>query len=130
MFACFVCLRPVSCAPNVISFSGLTILDCPFISSDVNVLYHIVATLQCSAFYPLNATDNYYATAIFRYSFVLTSHSSNIRLSLCSDIPLFRHTKVSAFIGHILNVIENRTTWKVFLVPSKEIVCKLSLIFF
>jgi hypothetical protein len=25
----FVCLRPVSCVPNVASFSGLSILDCP-----------------------------------------------------------------------------------------------------
>jgi hypothetical protein len=25
----FVCLRPVSCVPNVVSFSGLSILDCP-----------------------------------------------------------------------------------------------------
>jgi hypothetical protein len=24
---CFVCLRPVSCVPNVASFSGLSILD-------------------------------------------------------------------------------------------------------
>ena len=27
---CFVCLRPVSCVPNVASFSGLSIRDCPF----------------------------------------------------------------------------------------------------
>jgi hypothetical protein len=27
---CFVCLRPVSCAPNVAGFSALSILDCPF----------------------------------------------------------------------------------------------------
>jgi hypothetical protein len=26
---CFVCLRPVSCVPNVASVSGLSILDCP-----------------------------------------------------------------------------------------------------
>ena len=26
---CFVCLRPVSCVPNVASFSGLFFLDCP-----------------------------------------------------------------------------------------------------
>jgi uncharacterized membrane protein len=26
----FVCLRPVSCVPNVSSFSGLSILDYPF----------------------------------------------------------------------------------------------------
>jgi hypothetical protein len=25
----FVCLRPVSCVPNVASFSGLSIHDCP-----------------------------------------------------------------------------------------------------
>jgi hypothetical protein len=27
---CFVCLGPVSCIPNVASFSGLSIFDCPF----------------------------------------------------------------------------------------------------
>jgi hypothetical protein len=27
---CFVCLRLVSCVPNVASFSRLSILDCPF----------------------------------------------------------------------------------------------------
>jgi hypothetical protein len=27
---CFVCPRPVSCAPNDDSVSGLSILDCPF----------------------------------------------------------------------------------------------------
>ena len=27
---CFVCLRPVSCVPNVAKVSGLSILDCPF----------------------------------------------------------------------------------------------------
>jgi hypothetical protein len=27
---CFVCLRPVSCVPNVASVSGLSILDCHF----------------------------------------------------------------------------------------------------
>jgi len=31
---CFVCvcvvLRPLSCVPNVASFTGLSILDCPF----------------------------------------------------------------------------------------------------
>jgi len=27
---CFVCLRPVSCVPNVASVSGLSILDCLF----------------------------------------------------------------------------------------------------
>jgi len=27
---CFVCLRPVSYVPNVVSVSGLSILDCPF----------------------------------------------------------------------------------------------------
>ena len=27
---CFVCLRPVSCVPNVASFSELSILDCSF----------------------------------------------------------------------------------------------------
>jgi hypothetical protein len=26
----FVCLRPVSCVPNVARFSGLSILDCSF----------------------------------------------------------------------------------------------------
>jgi hypothetical protein len=29
-FICFVCLRPVSCVPNVTSVSGLSILDCHF----------------------------------------------------------------------------------------------------
>jgi hypothetical protein len=29
-FWCFVCLRPVSCVPNVAGVSGLPILDCPF----------------------------------------------------------------------------------------------------
>ena len=29
-FICFVCLRLVSCVPNVVSFSGLSILPCPF----------------------------------------------------------------------------------------------------
>ena len=28
-FICFVCLRPVSCVPNVVSFSRLSILPCP-----------------------------------------------------------------------------------------------------
>ena len=26
----FVCLRPVSCVPNVATVSGLSILNCPF----------------------------------------------------------------------------------------------------
>jgi hypothetical protein len=26
----FVCLRPVSCIPNAVSFAGISILDCPF----------------------------------------------------------------------------------------------------
>jgi hypothetical protein len=26
----FVCLRPVSCIPNAVSFAGMSILDCPF----------------------------------------------------------------------------------------------------
>jgi len=30
MFFCFVCVRPVSCAPNVVSFSRLSCLDWPF----------------------------------------------------------------------------------------------------
>ena len=29
-FLCCVCLRSVSCVPNVASVSGLSILDCPF----------------------------------------------------------------------------------------------------
>jgi hypothetical protein len=29
-FICLVCLRQVSCVPNVVSFSGLSILACPF----------------------------------------------------------------------------------------------------
>ena len=52
MLACFVCLCLVSCAPNVISVSGLTILDCPFISSNVNFLYRIVATLKIEMVFP------------------------------------------------------------------------------
>jgi hypothetical protein len=32
---CFVCLRLVSCVPNLASFSGLPILDCPFGFSNV-----------------------------------------------------------------------------------------------
>jgi hypothetical protein len=27
---CFVCLRPVSCVPNVANMSGFSILDCSF----------------------------------------------------------------------------------------------------
>ena len=27
---CFVYLRPVSCVPNVVSISGLSVSDCPF----------------------------------------------------------------------------------------------------
>jgi hypothetical protein len=42
MFACFVFLRPVSCLRNVISVAGLTILNCPFISSNIYFLYLIV----------------------------------------------------------------------------------------
>ena len=30
VFLCFICLRYVSCLPNVASISGLFILDCPF----------------------------------------------------------------------------------------------------
>jgi hypothetical protein len=31
-----ICLRPVSCVPNVASFSGgVSILDCPFVFSNV-----------------------------------------------------------------------------------------------
>ena len=30
VFLCFVCRRPVSCVPNVASFSRLSILDFPF----------------------------------------------------------------------------------------------------
>jgi hypothetical protein len=29
-FLCFVCLLSVSCVPNAVSVSGLSILDCPF----------------------------------------------------------------------------------------------------
>ena len=41
---CFVCLRPVSCVPNVASLSGLSILDCligfslTFISNSIPVI--------------------------------------------------------------------------------------------
>ena len=27
---CFVCLRHVSCVPNIVNFSGLSFFDCPF----------------------------------------------------------------------------------------------------
>jgi hypothetical protein len=30
IFLCIACLRHVSCVPNVASFPGLSILDCPF----------------------------------------------------------------------------------------------------
>jgi hypothetical protein len=30
---CFVCLCLVSCVPYVVSFSGFSILDCPFVFS-------------------------------------------------------------------------------------------------
>ena len=33
----FVCFRLLSCVPNVSSFSGLSILDCPFIFSGVYI---------------------------------------------------------------------------------------------
>jgi hypothetical protein len=29
-FFCFVCLRLMSCVPNYASFSGLSVVDCPF----------------------------------------------------------------------------------------------------
>ena len=32
---CFGCLHPVSCVPNVASFSGLSIFDCPFVYFDM-----------------------------------------------------------------------------------------------
>ena len=38
-FICFVCFRPVSCVPNVASFSGLFILDCPSVFSNVYWFY-------------------------------------------------------------------------------------------
>ena len=38
---CFVCLRTVSCVPNVASVSMLSILDCPFGSSTVYLNLHI-----------------------------------------------------------------------------------------
>jgi hypothetical protein len=31
VFVSFVCLRPVSCMPNIASVSGLSILDCLFV---------------------------------------------------------------------------------------------------
>ena len=39
VFFCFVSIRPVSCVPNVASFSGLSILDCLFGFSNV---YNII----------------------------------------------------------------------------------------
>ena len=41
---CFVCLHPVSCVPNVASFSGLSILDCLIGFSNVYSYSH---TAQC-----------------------------------------------------------------------------------
>jgi hypothetical protein len=35
----FVCLRSVSCGTNVASFSGLSIIDCPFGLSSFSVLW-------------------------------------------------------------------------------------------
>ena len=31
---CLTCLHPVSCVPNVVIFSGLSILDCPLVFSN------------------------------------------------------------------------------------------------
>ena len=38
MFLSFVCLRPVSCVPNMVSVPGLSILDCPSVFSNIYVL--------------------------------------------------------------------------------------------
>jgi hypothetical protein len=46
----FVCLPPVSCVPNVASFSGLSILDCPLFclsSSCVLCTQMLPASLDC-----------------------------------------------------------------------------------
>ena len=42
---CFVCLRPVSCVPNVASFSVLSILDCPLRFS-LTFIYRLVMPLE------------------------------------------------------------------------------------
>jgi hypothetical protein len=38
----FVCLRPVSCVPNVVSVSELHILGCPFVFSNVYLIHYIM----------------------------------------------------------------------------------------
>ena len=38
LYFCFVCLRRVSYVPNVIRFSGFSILDCPLGFSNVYLL--------------------------------------------------------------------------------------------
>jgi hypothetical protein len=47
----FVCLRPVSCEPNVASFSGLSILDCPSVLS-VFILCFVYPMLPVSLNWP------------------------------------------------------------------------------
>ena len=73
MFACFVFLRHVSCAPNVISVSGLTILDRPFISSNVYIT-HLISRWQnitrwwlASTFKKLGNTISILSVATMRY---------------------------------------------------------------
>jgi len=45
VFLLFVCLRPVSSAPNVASVSVLSIHDCPFVFS--NVYLHFAIQIDC-----------------------------------------------------------------------------------
>ena len=45
LFFCFVCLRPVSCVPNIGSVSGLSVFDCSFglfISCILIFLYNVL----------------------------------------------------------------------------------------
>ena len=41
---CCVCLRPVSCVSSIVSVSGLSIIDCPSLFSNV----YLPVTLDCS----------------------------------------------------------------------------------
>jgi hypothetical protein len=48
----FVCLHPVSCVPNVASFSGFSILDCPFGFSNFYVsIIVVIQTSHVSTYY-------------------------------------------------------------------------------
>jgi len=43
VFFFIVCLRLVSCVPNVVSFSGLSIFDCPFDVLYTGFLFHQIS---------------------------------------------------------------------------------------